>query len=70
MAKKEITQVMLRMSTELKERLHAQAETLGMSDNAFVVQLVEKALGDKELTTADIALAIKAIEERLDKAGL
>jgi len=61
---------MLRMSTELKERLHRQAETLGMSDNAFVIQLVEKALGDREITTADIAFAIKAIEERLSKAGL
>ncbi len=70
MTKKEVAQVMIRMAPELKERLHSQADSLGMSDNAFVIQSIQKALGERELTSADIVLAIKAIEERLDKAGL
>jgi len=51
--------------SQLKKRVRSQAKTLGMSDSDFLIQSVEKALGDKACTAENLRAAKGAIMEHL-----
>ena len=51
--------------SHLKKRVHARAKMLGMSDNDFIIQSVEEALGGQACTVANFQAAKEAIKERL-----
>jgi len=55
------------MPKNLKGQLHAKAETLGMSGDAFLIRLVEETIWSRKLATADSTTVIAAIKERLLK---
>ena len=50
--------------SQLKNRIHARAKTLGMSDSDFIIRSVEKALGDKTCTAENLLAAKEAIREQ------
>ena len=53
------------MPQNLKNRLHAKVETLEMSGDAFLTQLIEKTLWSRALATANLETTIVTIRERL-----
>jgi len=55
------------MPKNLKGQVHAKAESLGISGDAFLIRLVEKMLWSRALATADMETTIAAIKERLSK---
>jgi len=48
----------------LKNRMREQAKKLGMSDSDFIIQSVEKALGDKACTAENLLAVQEAIWEQ------